>query len=214
MRLYKDYDVLYADEYVLAYLINGEMQAFSKYFWHDDTVLIYGEEAPPDRTDYWGRWHYTTHGAFIIGGYIGDGAFMPSYRYRDGVFEQVFHYEKLIDAKFSGDYLYLVFGRRIIDYYWNASEGSNLLRVSLMDFSQKHLGAPGFVYGWSEEMVPAPGGGVTYDPAKMEWEVREGGVYIFGYRQKPEAGGSGEAVDDEGGFYLVSFDGNSHQPAG
>jgi len=210
MRLYKDYEVLYADDYALAYAINGAMNVYSKYFGHDGAVLKYGEEAPPDWTDFGGRWHYTPHGDFIIGGYIGDMAFMPSYRYKDDVFEQVFHKEKLLDIRFAGDYLYMVFGRSISDYFWDASKSSNLLQISLIDFSENYLGAPGFVYGWSEEMIPAPGGGSTYDPEKMKWEVREDGIHIFGFIKSPD-NNEDEATSEESGFYLVSLEGNGHQ---
>ena len=215
MRLNNDYEVLYADWYITAYMRSGTPCVYTRNlaYYGASAVLVYGEEAPPDQKGYWGRWHYTPHGAFIIGGYLGDMAYMPSYRYKDGVFEQIFHKSKLIDVRFAGDYLYMVFSGSSYDNTWDARENSNLLQINLIDMSERWLGAPYFVYGWSEDYIPTEWGGFTYDPAKMEWEVREDGIYIFGFWQNPDFNVSGEASRGESGFYLVAPDGNGHRRA-
>ena len=95
----------------------------------------------------------------------------------------------------------------------NASEGSNLVQINLIDLSEKQIGAPNFVYGFSEITIPsAQGEGYTYDPAKMEWEVREDGVYIYGFWQDPETYESDETDSGRCGFFIVDLDGNGHKP--
>ena len=210
MRLYDMYEVLYEDEYVMAYTAGTQLKVCYKLSGHGISVITWHDSsAPQENAHYSEIWHYTPHGDFIGGRYLGDSAFMPFYRYKDGTFEMFLHTGSMVDAGFKGDYLHIIYGNLMGHFGWNVSEASNLLQVSLIDKSERHLGFAGFIYGWSEDRVPSPSGwGVRYDPLKMVWEAREDGVYIFGYRKNPE---DGSMIREESGFYLVDINGNGHR---
>ena len=206
MRLHNMYEVLYEDESVLAYTAGSQLKVCYK---RATEIIEHDGSSPPENAHYSAIWHYTPNGDFIGGRYLGDSAFMPFYRYKDGAFEMFLDTGSIVDADFSGDYLHIIYGNRMGHLGWNVSEASNLLQISLVDKSEKNLGYAGFIYGWSEDRITSQSGaGSRYDPDKMVWEVREDEVYIFGYRRNPE---DGAMVREESGFYLVDINGNGHR---
>jgi len=214
MRLYQDYEIVYADKYVIAFMRNGVLnvandQAWNTRWWDEAIdrgtpgILVHGEECPAEWIRYEGRWHYTDHGSFMLGGYVGDGQWMPTYRYKDGVFEESLDISGAVDICFKGDYLYATYYNfmRSIGIEWNTIAGSNLRQYSLIDYSERELGEPFFVYGLTRNQ----------DGIEREWEVREDGVYIFGVWQVPYPNPDGIEERDESGYFLVDLEGNGHK---
>jgi len=195
MRLYKEYEVVYTDEYVVVYTKDGgTINVFSDPIWSE--IATYNENI---KTGYSEGWYYTSHGAFVGGDYVGDYDYMPIYRYKDGVFEKFYKTVRIIDFEFVGDYLYIILGRIMGDYMWYGQGSSNIVQVSLIDESERYLGLPDFVYGWSNDRI--------YNVEDWEgWEIREDGIYVFGFCQNPE-----DNTQEQSGFYLVDLNGNGHQ---
>ena len=200
MRLYQDYDVIYSDDYVVAFIRDGVLNVTGATGNH-----AHGETIPDDwdEWEYYGRWHYTEHGAFILGSYKGDSQWYPSYRYKDGVFEECpeLYMGGVVSAKIEGDYLYATYYRHIIGNWWNTTDGSNLYQTSLKDFSERKLGEAYFVYGFTDK-----NGSVD-----RTWEVRADGVYIHGLWQVPDPNPDNIEDREESGYYLVDLEGKGHK---
>ena len=190
----------YMDEYLLLYNEDGNTHILSRV---SETDVPLSEDAPDGSVHvaYGETLYNTPYGYFLVGGYLGDGEYMPSYRYKDGVLEKILDAGIVREYCFAGNYLYLIFSGGMSSGDWvDVREHSNLLQINLEDLTMRYLGAPNFLYRVSE-----------YSP-ESTWEVREDGVYIFGRWQNPDYSGSVDSDREESWYFLVDLEGNGHRP--
>lgn len=126
------------------------------------------------------------------------------YLFKDGKLKLIYS-EAIFDIKFTNDYMYILVSGPGIDQWFAVDEHSNLLKLSLQDYSSEYIGVKGYVYGCI--LKEGPIGSFTAE--RDNWQIKDDGIYISGFYSL----GTSDFKEKRNntGRYKVSLTSQSHE---
>ncbi|MCL2335934.1 MAG: hypothetical protein FWC60_00760, partial [Firmicutes bacterium] len=206
--LYNALKILYSDDYIVVYYKDGG-SLYLRY-WGGDREYHFKSNKLADDGDWYSAqsgWYNTQNGEYLVlGTFSGEEPTYFIYSHKDGKLKRVYGGVNIFDIKFTNDFMYIVVCRTFGDGVWPVYTSSNLLKVSLRDYTEEYLGLKGYVYG----VIETPISGDGYEGYRFEkdtWQVKDDGIYIAGYY---DLGAKAEKYKSTG-RYKVSLTSQSHE---